>query len=167
VAISLARLPRFLVLDPVSTVRIEMKLDYPSCEIDVELQNPRPGRSFVLLLGKRGGPYLQRMRLSGRARIRFRPKAAGEYLLMLANPNREPLILRLRGRNIRGRRTVRARFGGHATGAAERRPLRAERARRKGASSPVLRHRSDRAEVGPASLTETLPARLNRTRAKN
>ncbi len=99
-AVSLARLPKYLVLEPVSTVRIEMELTRPSCEIDVELQNPEPGRSFVLLIGKKGGPHLQRMSLSGRARVLFDPKAPGVYVLMLANPLKEPLVLRLRGRNL-------------------------------------------------------------------
>jgi hypothetical protein len=128
VAIPLARLPRFLVLDPVSSVRTEIELESPSCEIDVELQNPRPGRSFVLLIGQRKGPYLQRMRLSGRARILFKPKSAGEYLLMLANPNRDPLILRLRGHNIRTRRRPRARSRPRGSGAARQRPSSAGRA---------------------------------------
>jgi hypothetical protein len=91
-------LPRFLIIEPVSTVRLEMELDRPSCEIDVELQNPGPGRSFVVMIGHRGGPFVQRMRLSGRARIVFEPKSPGPYVLVLANPVKEPLVLRLKGR---------------------------------------------------------------------
>ncbi len=97
---SLANLPRYLVLDPVATVRIEVELERFACEIDVEIQNPRPGRSFVLLLGPRGGPYLRRMRLSGRARVLFQPKSSGPYVLMLANPQKEPIVLRLKGRQV-------------------------------------------------------------------
>lgn len=99
-AVALSRLPRYLILEPVSTVRLEMELTRPSCEIDVELQNPEPGRTFVLLIGKKDGPHLQRMTLSGRARVLFDPQAPGVYVLMLANPQKEPLVLRLRARNL-------------------------------------------------------------------
>ena len=99
----LASLPRFLVIEPVATVRLEMELDRPACEIDVELQNPGPGRSFVVMIGHRGGPYVQRLRLSGRARIVFEPKSPGQYVLVLANPLKEPLVLRLKGRQIAAR----------------------------------------------------------------
>jgi hypothetical protein len=99
-AVTLPRLPRFLVLEPVSTVRIEIELESPACEIDVELENPQPGRSFVLLIGHKEGPFVQRVRLAGRARILFDPEAPGEYVLLLANPHREPLVLRLKGRNL-------------------------------------------------------------------
>jgi hypothetical protein len=94
----LGSLPRFLIIEPVSTVRLEMELDRPSCEIDVELQNPGPGRSFVVMIGHRGGPFVQRLRLSGRARIVFEPKSPGRYVLVLANPVKEVLVLRLKGR---------------------------------------------------------------------
>jgi hypothetical protein len=100
VATALRDLPKFLVLNPVSTVRIEMRLEAPACEIDVELDNPRPGRSFVLLICQVGGPYVQRVRLAGRARIYFDPQTPGSYELLLANPQREPLVLRLRGRDV-------------------------------------------------------------------
>lgn len=100
VAVALRDLPKFLVLDPVSTARIEMRLDTPSCEIDVNLDNPRPGRSFVLLIGHRDGPFVQRVRLAGKARIHFAPETPGEYLMLLANPHKEPLVVRLRGRNL-------------------------------------------------------------------
>jgi hypothetical protein len=99
-ATPLRDLPKFLVLEGVSTVRLEMRLESPACEIDVELENPRPGRSFVLLIGHKEGPYVQRVRLSGKARIHFDPQAPGEYLLLLANPNREPLVLRLKARDL-------------------------------------------------------------------
>jgi hypothetical protein len=95
-----AGLPKFLVLDPVSTVRLELELARTACEIDVELENPRPGRSFVLLIGRLGGPYVQRVRLAGRARIYFDPEAPGKYELLLANPQKEPVVVRLRGRDV-------------------------------------------------------------------
>ncbi len=97
----LSRLPRYLVLEPVSTVRLEVTLRRPSCEIDVELENPKPGRSFLLVLGPVGGPVLQRMRLTGRARIVFEPHGDRSHVLMLANPQKEPLVLRLKGRTLR------------------------------------------------------------------
>jgi len=100
VAVALRDLPRYLVLDPESTVRLEMRLEAPSCEIDVVLDNPKPGRSFVLLIGHKEGPFVQRVRLAGRARIHFDPESPGEYVLLLANPNAEPLILRLKGRDL-------------------------------------------------------------------
>jgi hypothetical protein len=102
VATSLRDLPRFLVLEPVSTVRLQIRLAAPACEIDVELENPRAGRSFVLLIGHKEGPYVQRVRLSGQARIHFDPQAPGEYLLLLANPNSSPLVLRIRARDLPG-----------------------------------------------------------------
>ncbi len=120
-ATALANLPKYLVLAPSATVRIELRLESPSCEIDVELENPRPGRSFVLLLGHPGGPFVQRVRLAGKARIFFDPQAPGPYELLLANPQREPLVLHLRARNV----DVRQRSG---------RP----------GSRPMIRHRSPR-----------------------
>ena len=101
-AVALKDLPKYLVLAPTATARIEMRLDDPACEIDVALDNPRPGRSFVLLIGHTDGPFVQRVRLSGRARIHFDPESPGEYVLLLANPQRDPLVIRLRGRGIPG-----------------------------------------------------------------
>ena len=100
-AVALADLPKFLVLEPLSTVRVEMRLTAPACEIDVELENPATGRSFVLLIGHKGGPFVQRVRLAGKARIYFDPQAPGEYVLLFANPQREPIVLRLKARNVR------------------------------------------------------------------
>jgi len=100
VAVALPDLPRFLVLAPVSTIRVEMRLSTPSCEIDVELDNPAPGRSFVLLIGHKEGPFVQRVRLAGKARIYFDPQSPGEYVLLFANPQHEPLTLRLKGRSV-------------------------------------------------------------------
>ena len=99
-AVALADLPRFLVLEPLSTVRVEMRLLSPACEIDVELDNPRPGRSFVLLIGHKSGPFVQRVRLAGKARIYFDPQSPGEYVMLVANPQREPIVLRLKARDV-------------------------------------------------------------------
>ncbi len=156
-AVSLARLPRFLVLDPVSTVRIQMELETPSCEIDVEPQNLRSGRSFVLLIGLRGGPFLQRMRLSGRARILFRPKVAGEYLLMVANPLREPLVLRLRGHNIRTRAGARRSARRRRVAAAHRRTPRAVRTRAARRVRGAPRRTLSRPSRSPAGVRPSAP----------
>jgi len=100
VAVALPDLPRYLVLEPLSTVRVEMRLESPACEIDVELDNPKLGRSFVLLIGHKGGPYVQRVRLAGKARIYFDPQSPGEYVLLMANPQKEPIVLRLKARDV-------------------------------------------------------------------
>lgn len=126
-AVALRDLPKFLVLEPMSTIRVEMLLDAPSCEIDVELDNPRPGRSFVLMIGHKDGPYVQRVRLAGKARIYFDPQSPGEYVMLVANPQNDPIVLRLRARNIGatsteagGRRRARVkRPAGTPTGSSE------------------------------------------------
>ena len=99
-AVALPDLPKYLVLEPLSTVRVEIRLAAPSCEIDVELDNPRPGRSFVLLIGHKEGPFVQRVRLAGKARIFFDPQTPGDYVLLVANPQKEPIVLRLKARDI-------------------------------------------------------------------
>jgi hypothetical protein len=136
VATLLRDLPRFLVLEPVSTVRLEIHLATPACEIDVELENPQAGRSFVLLIGHKQGPYVQRVRLAGRARIHFDPEAPGDYLLLLANPNRMPLVLRIRARDLPGAGKAaprRARHGVTARGGKKRSRPAVPHARRRGA----------------------------------
>ncbi len=162
-AVSLARLPKYLVLEPVSTVRIEMELTRPSCEIDVELQNPEPGRSFVLLIGKKGGPHLQRMSLSGRARVLFDPQAPGVYVLMLANPLKEPLVLRLRGKNLARRPRVPA---GSRPAVATVRATRSATARR--GSPPTARSDRRRSARRPRLRSEAPTARRwRRTASKD
>ena len=94
-ALPLERLPRYLVLEPTSTVRFELRLDHPPCEVDIELENPRPGRSFLMLVGPHGGPLVQRMRLTGRVRVLFESDDAKPQVLMLANPQKDPLVLQL------------------------------------------------------------------------
>ncbi|MFI5412984.1 MAG: hypothetical protein ACHQ0I_00110 [Candidatus Lutacidiplasmatales archaeon] len=99
-AVALRDLPKFLVLDPLSTIRVEMRLTASACEIDVELDNPSPGRSFVLLIGHKDGPFVQRVRLAGKARIYFDPQSPGDYVLLVANPQKEPIVLRLKARDV-------------------------------------------------------------------
>lgn len=123
-ALTLGRLPRYLVLDPVSTVRLEVDSSGPSCELDVALENPKPGRSLILLIGPHGGPLVHRVRLSGRTRLRLEAKNDDSHVLMLANPQKEPLILRLRGYVLRPRK----RAAGSARRGRRRRPSRAGRA---------------------------------------
>jgi hypothetical protein len=152
VGTTLASLPRYLVLDPVATVRIEVELERYACEIDVEIQNPRTGRSFVLLLGPRGGPYVRRMRLSGRARILFQPKTAGPYVLMLANPQKEPIVLRLKGRQIgKGGPPRRAGATAGPAGAPRRRRSRHGSGRRRPLGS-LPRPHAPRTEVAAGSF---------------
>jgi len=140
VAIALRDLPRYLVLDPTSTVRVEMRLHTPACEIDVELDNPKPGRSFVLLIGHKNGPYVQRVRLAGKARIYFDPQSPGEYVLLLANPQEEPIVLRLKARGVGPVVSV------QAPGA--KRPRRSTRPPRKSASA-ARRSSPKSGAVGP------------------
>jgi hypothetical protein len=109
VALPWSCLPRYLVLNPASTVRFDLRLARTACEVDIELQNPRPGRAFLLLVGPHRGPIVRRMRLSGRARILFEAKDDRSPVLMLANPEKEPLVLRLRGRARHARRHPAAR----------------------------------------------------------
>ncbi|MGA8709849.1 MAG: hypothetical protein WB786_01265 [Thermoplasmata archaeon] len=99
-AVALPDLPKFLILDPLSTIRVEMRLAGPACEIDVELDNPGPGRSFVLLIGHKDGPFVQRVRLAGKARIYFDPQSPGDYVMLVANPQKEPIVLRLKARDV-------------------------------------------------------------------
>jgi hypothetical protein len=108
VGLTLERLPRFLVLAPVSTVRLELRRSRPLAELDVELENPGPGRTFLLLVGPEGGPVLRRLRLGGGARILFDPRERRAQVLMVANPQKEPLVLQLRARPV-GRRGPRVR----------------------------------------------------------
>jgi len=89
---ALSDLPRYLVLNPSSTVRIELELEASSCEIDIELERPGPGPP--------GGPFVQRVRLSGKARVFFDPESPGRYELLLANPDHLPLTLHLRARDV-------------------------------------------------------------------
>ena len=144
VATALRDLPKYLVLEGVSTVRLEMRLESPACEIDVELENPRPGRSFVLLIGHKEGPYVQRVRLSGRARIHFDPQTPGDYLLLLANPNREPLVLRLKARDLD---VPKRRAKGHRRQPMVRVPPSSKLARRPGRSGRTTRKRRSTARA--------------------
>jgi hypothetical protein len=125
-------LPRYLVLEPRGSVRLELTLDSPACEIDVRLENPAPDRSFVLVIAETRGTLLQRVRLAGGARIYFAPRRAGTYLLFLSNPGRESVTLYLRARASAGRTRAAKKAperAGKAEGARSGRPGRARKRR--------------------------------------
>ncbi len=92
-------LPRFLVLEPRSTLRLELRIRRPPFELTVDLPSSASDRSFVLMLGPPGGPLRQRLRLRGRTRILFEPRDRRGHLLVLVNPDDAPLVLELRGRS--------------------------------------------------------------------
>ncbi len=121
-ALALRDLPRYLVIAAASTLRLDMHLDAPACEIDISLDNPKPGRSFVMLIGHPGGPMVQRVRLAGRARIFFDPESPGDYVLLLSNPDRAPIVLRLRARGVgavvRGKKAPKRKLRGRSPRAA-------------------------------------------------
>lgn len=119
--LALGTLPRYLILDPVSTVRFDVRLGRPRCELDVALENPRPGRSFLLLIGPQGGPAVRRLRLTGRATIVFEPSDPRAHVLMLTNPLQEPLVLRLCGRRSTPGRSEPLSLPRHRPGSASRR----------------------------------------------
>jgi len=100
--IALTELPRYVVLEPGGGVRLDMRLEATACEFDLALQNPRPGRSFVAMIGHRAGAIVQRVRLAGTARILFDPERPGDYTLVLTNPMPEPAVVRLRATALEG-----------------------------------------------------------------
>ncbi|MGI0132166.1 MAG: hypothetical protein ACREDK_03600 [Thermoplasmata archaeon] len=99
-ALALRELPKFLVLEPGKGVRLDVELEQAACEIDLALDNPRPGRSFVALVGHVGGPIVQRARLAGSARLFFAPERAGEYVIYLTNPMEEAAVVHLAARDV-------------------------------------------------------------------
>jgi len=130
--IAIHELPKFLVLEPGGGIRLDLHLDASACEFDVALQNEKPGRSFIVMIGHRAGTIVQRVRLAGRAKILFDPESPGDYTLVLTNPMPEPAVVRLKatavGRRARLRPTVRRHASGKSSG-----PRRAKR--RSGAPS--------------------------------
>ncbi|MCI4327021.1 MAG: hypothetical protein L3K16_05230 [Thermoplasmata archaeon] len=102
--IALTELPRYVVLEPGGGVRLEMRLEATACEFDLALQNPKPGRSFIAMIGHRAGTIVQRVRLAGTARILFDPEAPGDYTLVLTNPMTEAAVVRLKATALARRR---------------------------------------------------------------
>ncbi|HTT25803.1 MAG TPA: hypothetical protein VLY85_02225 [Thermoplasmata archaeon] len=95
-----ADVPRFLVLEPGGGIRLDVRLDAPACEIDAALENPRVGRSFILMIGHPSGPFVQRVRLAGATKLLFEPGAPGVYVVLLTNPMAEPAVVRLKLRPV-------------------------------------------------------------------
>jgi hypothetical protein len=98
--LELAELPRYMVIEPGAGVRLDIRLTSPACEIDAEIEAPRPGKSFILMIGHKGGPFVQRARISGGARLLFDPESPGEYVLMLVNPMDHTVTVRLQGHGL-------------------------------------------------------------------
>ncbi|MCI4330098.1 MAG: hypothetical protein L3K01_08805 [Thermoplasmata archaeon] len=95
-AIAISELPRYLVLEPGGGIRLDMHLEAAACEFDLALESPRPGRSFIVMIGHRSGAIVQRVRLAGKAKILFDPEGPGDYTLVLTNPMADPAVVRLR-----------------------------------------------------------------------
>ncbi len=92
--------PNFLVLEPRGGIRLDIRIPTPACLIDAALENPSPGRSFILMVGQPSEPFVQRARIAGRARLHFEPGTPGLYVILLTNPMREPAVVRLRLRPL-------------------------------------------------------------------
>lgn len=105
----LRELPKFIVLEPGRGIRLDLQLEAPACEFEVRLDTERPGRSFILLLGHKGGPMVQRARISGHAKVLFDPEAPGDYVVILSNPTPEPVVIHLDAREVPERRPRRRR----------------------------------------------------------
>ena len=139
-------LPRFLVLEPTSVVRLEMELHHRACELDLELAQPGPGRSFVVMLGHHDGPFVQRARVARSAQLLFDPETPGRYVLVLSNPMSAPAVVRLAGREVGGsgrpRRPARL---GPAPGRSPRRrgPAHSGRSARRGLNTVAGSHAAD------------------------
>jgi hypothetical protein len=95
-AIAISELPRYLVLEPGGGIRLDMHLEAAACEFDLALESPRPGRSFIVMIGHRSGAIVQRVRLAGKAKILFDPEGPGDYTLVLTNPMADPAVVRLK-----------------------------------------------------------------------
>ena len=118
--LAIHELPRFVVLEPGGGLRLDLHLETTACEFDVSLQNEKPGRSFIVMIGHRAGTIVQRVRLAGRAKILFDPESPGDYSLVLTNPMPEPAVVRLRATPVGRRPKVRPAPGGGRSGARRR-----------------------------------------------
>jgi hypothetical protein len=145
---NLDEVPKFVVLEAGSGVRLDFELESPACEIEAELDHPEPGRSFILMIGHPGGPFVQRARISGGARLLFDPERPGTYVLLVVNPTEEPLVVHLEARSLTGiavassTRTSRqaSRRRGLPAGTANDRPVRRNWSRSKhGGNGPTHR----------------------------
>jgi hypothetical protein len=132
-AIGLRDLPKFVVLEPGGGIRLDVHLDSSACEFDMALENERPGRSFIVMLGHRAGTIVQRVRLAGRAKILFDPETPGDYTLVLTNPMAEPAVVRLKARAVGRRARIRPTLRRSTSASKSRAPRRPKR--RDGASA--------------------------------
>lgn len=80
---------------------MDIRLPTSACQIDAALRNPRPGRSFILMIGQPSEPFVQRARIAGSAKLHFEPGAPGLYVILLTNPMRELAVVRLRLKPLR------------------------------------------------------------------
>jgi hypothetical protein len=120
-AIAISELPKYLVLEPGGGIRLDMRLEAAACEFDLSLESPRPGRSFIVMIGHRSGAIVQRVRLAGRAKILFDPAGPGDYTLVLTNPMADPAVVRLKATAVEGPKPPRVtRRKPRARGAARR-----------------------------------------------
>ncbi len=91
--IAIEDLPKVIILEPGRGVRMDVRMDSPSCEIDLHMDKEGPGKSFVLMIGHKNGEVVQRVRVSGRAKVLFDPETPGEYVFLLTNPMAEPAVV--------------------------------------------------------------------------
>lgn len=110
--------PSYLVLEPRGGLRLDVRLPTSACLISAALENPAPGRSFILRAGAPSEPFVDRARIAGRATLHFEPGRPGLYIILLTNPMEEPAVIRLRMRPLqvkpsarRGRPAARKRAG--------------------------------------------------------
>lgn len=92
-SIAIEELPKVIILEPGRGVRMEVKMSTPSCEIELGLDKEKPGRSVVLMIGQHDGEVLQRVRVSGKAKVLFDPEEPGEYDFLLTNPTNEVVVV--------------------------------------------------------------------------
>jgi hypothetical protein len=92
--------PSYVVLEPRGGLRLDVRLPTPACLISAALENPAPGRNFILMAGAPCEPFVERARIAGRAKLHFEPGRPGLYIILLTNPMREPAVIRLSLRPI-------------------------------------------------------------------
>ncbi|MDE1820356.1 MAG: hypothetical protein KGJ23_06735 [Euryarchaeota archaeon] len=91
--IPLSDLPKVIILEPGRGVRMDVKMETSSCEIEVRLDKEGPGRSVVLMLGHKNGQVVQRVRVAGSSKVLFDPESPGEYVFLLTNPMSEAAVV--------------------------------------------------------------------------
>jgi hypothetical protein len=152
----LSEIPKYIVLEPHGGVRLDIDLSLPACEIDAELDHPRRGVSFILMIGHRGGPFVQRARISGGARLLFDPEAPGTYVVLLVNPTGEPVVVHLGAEGVASSAAKRPRLALAGTS----RKARKGRGSHTGPRSvrPMIRPRPRKIERGTNRATRRPPS---------